>query len=117
MNTLRFVFILIVVLMASARFAMGQDIKPCDHTSNSAKRFDAIRLLPPVKIRAFNGLTIETTFEDSKSITAVSFDISKETVRPGDFGKTFNQGYWWVMYSICDSHVYVVTPVLDKQFK
>lgn len=114
MNTIRFTLILIIALMASCRFAYAQ----CDHTTNSKARFEAMRILPPVQIRAFNGLSIEATYQDNTSINAVSFDISKDTVRPGDFSKTFKQGYWWLIYDSCDGkYLYTVVPVSKEQMK
>jgi hypothetical protein len=104
-------------ILATLFLALSISAQTCDHTSDSVKRFDAMRILPPVKIRAFNGLSIEATYQDNKSINAVSFDISKDTAMPGDFSKTFNQGLWWIVYDSCDGKfVYVITPVLKEQF-
>lgn len=89
----------------------------CDHETDSHRRFEKMRILQPVKVRAFNGKTIEWTSEDREGIFTGSFDIAASTSVPTDFAKTFKRGWFWIIYCSFDSHVYAVMHVDLKQIK
>jgi hypothetical protein len=104
----------ILILLLFLPFAINA--QTCDHISNSKQRFEAIRLLPPVSIRNADPAKIEYTFEDKHTIQAGTLQMDNSTVRPPDFMKTYSKKKWWVLYSICDSHVYTIVEVTPLQF-
>ena len=93
--------------MAAFRFANAQT---CDHESSSKTRFDAMRILPPSKLY-YDGRTITATFKEGAEILNVD-KLSVLHIPPDYKSKMF-----WIVYDLCDRHVYVVDEVLRSQIK
>lgn len=98
--------------------ANGQEKRAaCDHITTAKERFDATRLLPPIKIRNYDGRVIEYTYEDRLGVYVGSFAVEADTVLPADFGKKYRIGLWWVIYCIKDNHLYAVHELGPAQKK
>lgn len=107
----------ILVSIALALVCQFDIFAQCDHTSNSKKRFEAMRLLPPITVRAFNGSLIEYTYEDRLGIYVGSFELQRETEIPKDFGATYKKNRYWALFSSCDNYLYILTPLTQEQLK
>lgn len=92
----------------------AQDVK-CDHTSNSAARFENVRILPPVRVRNYDGQHIEYTFEDKDAVYAGTMLADKDTVMDADFPKEWRKHQWWLIFCVIDRHVYAVRRLDPKQ--
>lgn len=66
---MRYLFVILLFAMT----CYGQE--ECDHVSDSKERFDNVRLLPPIKVRHWNGKQIEFTYEDKKGIYVGSAEV------------------------------------------
>lgn len=89
----------------------------CDHSSSAKERFDHIRILPPVKILSYDGLTVEYSHEDRLGLHLGSVKISTDTKLPADFGKRYKGGPWWILYCLKDNHAYSVHELAAEQKK
>jgi hypothetical protein len=89
----------------------------CDHTSNSADRFKAIALLPPLKIRNFDLRNIEYTFEDKAGLHVGSVTADEQTVMPANIWKEYKSKFWWVLYCEKDGHAYTIVEVTPEQMQ
>jgi hypothetical protein len=89
----------------------------CDHTSNSAERFEAVRLLPPLKIRNFDLRNIEYTFEDKAGLHVGTVTANKDTVLPANIWKEYKSKHWWVLYCSKDGHAYTIVEVTSEQMQ
>jgi hypothetical protein len=89
----------------------------CDHESNSAERFEAVRLLPPLKIRNFDLRNIEYTFEDKAGLHVGTITANKNTVLPPNIWKEYKSKFWWVLYCSKDGHAYTIVEVTPEQMK
>lgn len=85
----------------------------CDHESNSMRRFEAIRVLPPVQIDMFNGVDLTYRHHDLKWIHILNID--NRTVMPERFSKTYREHLWWIVYSKCDNHIYLIAEPTPSQ--
>lgn len=102
-------------------FSVTAQVKePCDHVSQSKRRFDAISLTPPAKVLNWDGKRLEVKFEDKDGIYVMIFDTDKQSAV--DAPK--KDSLVWVLYctkphsdEITLYHAYVVTPVLPNQIK
>lgn len=106
--------LLAALVFSSVVFAQKPE---CDHLSTAKERFDHIRVLPPVKVLYFDGLTIEYSHEDRTGLYLGSFKISPSTKLPSDFGKTFKTVAWWMLYCSKDNHLYSAHPLAPEQRK
>lgn len=89
----------------------------CDHTSDSAERFEAVRLLPPAKIRNFDLANIEYLHEDKHGIHVGKLTADAETVMPADIWKAYKEKYWWLLYCLKCGHIYTIVEVAPGQMR
>jgi hypothetical protein len=125
-QSIAFVLAVLFFILLGVGWAFGQedtgkntgtfDAK-CDHINNSFDRFDAIRLTPMSTVLNLEpvegGHKLETR-TDAKHVTKyTAFTLTKDTAFDA---KAIKKGKLvFVLYSICDGHVYAVTRVLDSQ--
>jgi hypothetical protein len=126
-----FVLVVLFFILLGVGYAFGQDVTepkqeggdrggnvtPCDHKSNSAARFDAIRLTPMstvLNLEPIEGGHKLETRTDAKYVTKyTAFTLTKDTAFDA---KAIKKGKLvFVLYSICDGHVYAVTLVRPDQ--
>jgi hypothetical protein len=112
-----------LLLLACIGWAFGQDgneanfATKCDHINNSFERFDAIRLTPMSTVLNLEpvegGHKLETR-TDAKYVTKyTAFTLTKDTAFDA---KAIKKGKLvFVLYSVCDGHVYAVTLVRPEQ--
>ncbi len=108
--------LLFSILLAGSSWVAGQNEK-CDHTTTAKERFEAIRILPPVKIIYFDGRQLEYSHEDSRGIHLGSFKVDPDSSLPSEFGKKYRSEFWWILYCSKDGHLYAVQPVGQIQKK
>jgi hypothetical protein len=122
-----------VLLLAFIGYAFGQEFPKngefliqenapkqenrCDHINNSFARFDAIRLTPMstvLNLEPIEGGHKLETRTDAKYVTKyTAFTLTKGTAWDA---KEIKRGKLvFVLYSICDGHVYAVTLVRPDQ--
>ncbi len=87
----------------------------CDHTSNSATRFENVRLLPPVKIKNFDPRRIEYLFEDRVGLHVGTLVADEATVMPKDIWREYKSRYYWILYCVLDGYVYTIVEVAPGQ--
>jgi hypothetical protein len=89
----------------------------CDHTSNSAERFEHVRLLPPLKIKNFDPRRIEYLFEDKVGIHVGSLTADTATVMPKDIWKEYKSRWYWILYCDRDGYAYTIVEVAPGQMQ
>jgi hypothetical protein len=110
-------FILLGVGYAFGQEDTGKNTGNCDHINNSFERFDAIRLTPMSTVLNLEpvegGHKLETR-TDAKYVTKyTAFTLTKDTAFDA---KAIKKGKLvFVLYSVCDGHVYAVTLVRPDQ--
>lgn len=86
----------------------------CDHESNSAARFESVRLLPPLKIKNFDARSIEYLFEDRTGLHVGRLSLDEKTVMPANIWKEYKNKYYWVLWCTC-GYVYSIVEVDPRQ--
>lgn len=100
----------------------------CDHTSNSATRFEQIRLLPPLKIKNFDLHNIEYLFADKIGLHVGSLTADGETAMPPNIWKEYKSKQYWILYCaafvrgpdgqmMTCGHIYTIVEVAPEQMK
>lgn len=103
----------VFLLLLSAWQIAAQD--KCDHVSDSIKRFENIRILPPARIVDYTGRQIEVVLKDARSIEVKTMFIDGDTALPKDFAKTYKKGEWWICFCIVEKKVYFIERVEKSQ--
>lgn len=109
----RILTICILLLVAS----VGIMAQACDHTSNSAERFENMRILPPVQIISFERKTVVYTFSDKYTVYTGAFDVTDDTELDPAFAAEYKKGFWWILYCVKDRHLYVVRRMDPKRMQ
>jgi hypothetical protein len=87
----------------------------CDHVTDSRERFDAMRILPPARIKNFDPKNVEVVITGSKGISVETLNMDADTVIDVDVQKDWMTADVWIVYCSIDKHIYVISKLLPKQ--
>lgn len=116
-DNLELIRLLVAVLVLFTFAVYGQTTKRCDHTSNRKERFDAMRLLPPSRIKNFDPSHVEIISQNSVSVFADTLNMDAETVVDKDVTKNWKDIDVWILYCSIDKHIYTIVRVLPNQIR
>lgn len=110
---LRATLTLLFTFVAAATFAFGQ--QKCDHTSNEKSRFDAMRILPPARIKNLDPHNVEIVYQDSHGIYTDTLNLDADSVIDEDVSREWKNIDVWIVLCSIDKHIYVISRVMPKQ--
>lgn len=92
----------------------------CDHESNSVRRFQLVRMLPPFQITELKlPESIRYRFRDDvENVWHVgSLTVDEKSAMPANVWREYRERWYWVIYCERDGHVYTLTEVAPGQMK